>query len=727
MAGSIFIPLVSVFDGKGIRQAQTQMSGLAGVLKNLKTTAAAAAASFATIKSLQFIQESVVVARDLERSMYGLDAIFGETSATMKQFAIDAEAIGLSQLDAANASTFLGSVLKQSNMPMEEVITRTKDLVGLAADLSAVYKYDVSEALTGMTAIFRGEYDPIEKFGVAMKQNEVNALLAERGQNKLTGAALKYATAVAKIDLLLGRSQDAQGAYAAQQGSMYVAQKNLTASFLNLKGAVGASLTGPLATLLSAVQPLVEQFGTRLTPIFEIFAQVVELLTPLLQPMSDLFLTIFDAISPLIDVLISLIKPLMVPLVEIFKALIGILKPFIPVIEFVARALGAILVPVLTVLSFVLTMALKALNALIEGLASIPFIGDFFKSANAELKTFTDGMNGLNDKLLETKTSGNGLITELSKDIPSNSIDNATKATDDLTASLKKSSDAMSDLIDDAKNVQKSLISAFDITGVLQDNSQEIFESIVFVNGKFKTIVSSVAKGSTDVASAFAKNLDKMKTFYKNIQQLFSLNLDPELIQQIVSAGPETGNATAEAILASGAESVKGLNKTFTGIRKLAGNVGAKLAETMQTNGERMGNGLIDGLVAKRDSLIAQAAKIGESAGATLGKKFIDEANRLGIQSLKLEVSDTTFVGTQVAGLGADNSLMGKKPTLMAAGDIVNPFSSNTAAYKRLEEFKQKANNYNISINVAPGANGPSIGKALVAAIKQYERVTGKG
>jgi hypothetical protein len=32
------------------------------------------------------------------------------------------------------------------------------------------FGYDVQEALLAITALFRGEYDPIEKFGVAMKQ-----------------------------------------------------------------------------------------------------------------------------------------------------------------------------------------------------------------------------------------------------------------------------------------------------------------------------------------------------------------------------------------------------------------------------------------------------------------------------------------------------------------------------------------------------------------------------
>jgi len=144
----------------------------------------------------------------------------------------------------------LGSVLKQSGFEMGDVAVETKNLVGLASDLAATYGYDVSEALTGMTALFRGEYDPIEKFGVAMKQSEVNALLAARGQNKLTGATLRQATAQARLDILYNRSQDAQASYAQQSDSLFVAQKNLQASFENIKASLGASLTQPLANLL---------------------------------------------------------------------------------------------------------------------------------------------------------------------------------------------------------------------------------------------------------------------------------------------------------------------------------------------------------------------------------------------------------------------------------------------------------------------------------------------
>lgn len=437
MAGSIFIPLVSVFDAKGIRQAQSSMQGLTGVLKNLKSTAALAAASFATVGAGNFIKESVAAARDLERSMYGLNAIFGDASATMGQFSMNAKDIGLSQIDAANASTFLGSVLKQSGMPMQEVIGRTQDLVGLAADLSAVYKYDVSEALTGMTAIFRGEYDPIEKFGVAMKQNEVNALLAERGQNKLTGSALKYATAVAKIDLLLSRSTDAQGAYAAQQETMYVSQKNLSASFKNLQAALGASLQEPLANLLQAMTPLVELAGVRLIPIFEILSRVMETLTPLVEPLSEVFAILLDALTPILDVFVALIQPLMIPLVSVIKLLVTVLKPLIPAIELVANIISAVFVPIVTVAALALDTIVKLVDDLTKKLTEMPFFSWFF-GLSAGLRESSSGYSKLTEELLNTDKSANTLANTMSKKLTFNALDIVKKQADDAKSSLIK-------------------------------------------------------------------------------------------------------------------------------------------------------------------------------------------------------------------------------------------------------------------------------------------------
>lgn len=731
MPGSIFIPIISAFDAKGILQAKSAMSGLAGVVKNLKTTAAAAAVSFATIATINFVKESIVAARDLERNMVGLQGVFGDMSPVMQQFTKDASAIGLSQVEASRASTFLGSVLKQSGFSMEETSKQTKNLVGLASDLAATYGYDVSEALTGMTALFRGEYDPIEKFGVAMKQAEVNALLAARGQKNLTGAALRNAQAQARLDLLYSRSQDAQGAYARQSDSLFVKQKNLTAVFKNLQASVGASLTDPLAKLLDSITPIVTALGPLLSQSMGNLVRIIQSLTPVIEPLINHLIMLLEVFNPILDLLIELIQPLLFPLVAVFKLLGTILKPLIPIITLVARVLGAILIPVVTVLSFAIGLAVKVLDMFIGALTSIPIIGDLFKTANDGLKDFTDGFVGFNDKLLDVKTTQNDLTAQLSKDIPSNPIDGITTASEEASKALDVLKEKVSSLIDDARSTQKSLMGAFNITKILDDNQDAITKSIVYVDGKFRTVVSGVSKGSQDLVSKFATNLTKLRTFYSNLTKLAEKGLSPELRQQLIDAGPDAGNATAEAILASGKEGIKGLNKTFAGIKSLAGTIGVQSARAMAKVGEKLGNGLIDGLMAQRDDLIAQAAQLGKDVAAAADEAIQLHLNMQQGQKYKEKNPSVTDIikntNPVISPVVVDVPGVSKGFQYMTANQFTNPFSANELGYTEFQTAQAKANQYNIIIKVEPGASNRDIGAALVKTITEYERTAGAG
>jgi hypothetical protein len=747
---AIFIPLISVFDAKGIREAKTGMSALAGVVKNLKGTALAAAAAFATVGISGFVKESVTEARNLERNMVGLGNVFGALSPEMQQFSKDASAIGLSQVEASKASTFLGSVLKQSGFEMGTVSKETKNLVGLASDLAATYGYDVSEALTGMTALFRGEYDPIEKFGVAMKQSEVNAVLAARGQNKLTGATLRNAQAQARLDILYERSQDAQGAYAEQTGSLFVAQTQLKASFNNLKASLGASMTGPLATLLASFVPIVDILGKVLAPIFVTMGKYVERLAPLLASLGEVFLVLFEAIAPIQKVLMELITPLLNPLVGIMKLLIAVVKPLIPVITLLANVLGAILLPIVTGINIAMKILIDGIMAFFDLLSKIPFIGDAFKSMNAGLESLNAQMSSVNDKIMFTSDSAKLMADQFSKKIDSNPVDGIGKAIEKAGDKATKSSEKIKDFLENAVGIQKSFIDGMNITGLLDANNKEIVQSITYIDGKFKTVVSSATKSSGDIVSAFKDKLSGLKGFYTDLNKLIAAKLDPELIAQISSAGVEAGGATAKAILESGTEGIKSLNGTFTGIKKIAGDIGFKTAKVMQDTGSEIGNGLIDGLMAQAQRLNDVAEQMGKDfAGAfdaginakekTAAEKLIPKGYSAGV---------STFLGSKKAMAEGQTSFGADAYKLMLGKDVKNPFTGLKNPFegkgvgtfgefkdwaesnqKKQQEFQtkiEKATEYKIAINVAPGASVGAINDALISAIQEYERKKGK-
>lgn len=268
MAGEVRVPVfVSVRDD-ATQKLQSQLGGLTNSFKSFRgivgSTIGVIGSFGAAIGAAQFFSSSIDQAKNLERSLLSVDTVFGQFSGRIEDFSKTSAAYGLSQSEAAKASVFLGSVLKQSGFDMQTTVAQTEKLVLLGADLAATYGYDVQEALMGMTALFRGEYDPIEKFGVAMKQSEINAELAARGQDKLTGAARRLAEQQIRLELLFQRSQDAQGAFARGQGTLYVESEKLRAAFENMQAAFAVKLTPAITTVMVKLQELVPVLGDKL-------------------------------------------------------------------------------------------------------------------------------------------------------------------------------------------------------------------------------------------------------------------------------------------------------------------------------------------------------------------------------------------------------------------------------------------------------------------------------
>lgn len=312
MAGKINVPVTTAI--QGIANVQRQLATLSKGITSIGRTAGVAAIGFATfaagVKGADFAVQAIAGARDLERNLLGLKAVFEEVTPQMRQFTRNAEEVGLSLNEASKASTFIGSVLKQSGFSIEETADITERLVRLGTDLSLTYGYDVQEALMGMTALFRGEYDPIEKFGVAMKQSEINSELAARGLDNLEGAARRFAEQQIRVELLFQRSQDAQGAFERGAGTLAVEQLRLQATFSNLRDTVASGLLPIMGELtqsfregldiaepeivkaFDALEPVLVNLNTTLVPVLidfgiqvvEIFTQIIDLVGKILDP-----------------------------------------------------------------------------------------------------------------------------------------------------------------------------------------------------------------------------------------------------------------------------------------------------------------------------------------------------------------------------------------------------------------------------------------------------------
>ena len=345
MAAPIILTIASVFKSAGLNQARTAVLGAGKDFGALAKQIGVAAGSFGAFQALTsskaFISDAIEQTQKFERNILALKQTFEGAFGTINNFTKQVEDYGISQQQASQASIFLGSVLKQYGFSVTESADETQRLVTLSQDLATTYGYDLQDALLAITALFRGEYDPIEKFGVAMKQNEINAYLASQGLGDLTGAERANAEATARLTLLFERADDSVGAFTRAADTLYVAQSKLAAVTGNLTVAFGEPLQKPLAKVTDGLAEIAQSIGPEFVEVSDALADGITNLTPLFLTLAETLRNTIVFMQPVIELLSGLATLVAGPLNLAMTVLNGIMKFAIQFFDTWSATIGA--------------------------------------------------------------------------------------------------------------------------------------------------------------------------------------------------------------------------------------------------------------------------------------------------------------------------------------------------------------------------------------------------
>jgi hypothetical protein len=343
---SLILPIITLFRSAGVNAARNAIGGLGKDFNALAGNIGQAAGAFSAFQALagtrEFLVGAVNVTQQYERNMLALSQVFENMTPQLQTFTKAVENYGIAQAQAAQASIFIGSVLKQYGFNVEQAAGATQRIVKLAQDLATTYGYDVQEALLAVTALFRGEFDPIEKFGVAMKQSEINAELLAKGLGDLEGAARENAEAIITLDFLFSRGKDAVGAFARATDTLYASQKRLEAGLINLQIAFGQPLQAPLAAVNNAFADLVKQEGPDLVDLSEALAVGIDKLVPLFSALGRLVIQLVSLLEPLIGVLGSLAGAITSSLAPRLEIMANGIKAINSAIDFLIAGIGVL-------------------------------------------------------------------------------------------------------------------------------------------------------------------------------------------------------------------------------------------------------------------------------------------------------------------------------------------------------------------------------------------------
>jgi len=251
--GAVVARILTQYSDKGSKAAAKDIQKLGAKFdaygkKAARAFGVAAAASAAA--AIKIGKDAVMAASDVSQQFGALDAVFGSNSVQLKEFSKSMVDYGLSTADAARYAALLGTQLTGLGMTQEDAIARTKELEILAADLAATYGGTTADAVAALSSTFKGEYNPIERYGVALRKSDITARVAAKGLGKLTGDVLKAAEAQAAYELITLKTTAAQGQSRREYNTLAAQLQRVSASYENIKASLGMALL-----------PIVEKFA----------------------------------------------------------------------------------------------------------------------------------------------------------------------------------------------------------------------------------------------------------------------------------------------------------------------------------------------------------------------------------------------------------------------------------------------------------------------------------
>jgi hypothetical protein len=654
---AVILPILSTFNAAGIKAAQSSLGSLGKSLKGLAGPLLGATAGFNFLQaSVKFAGDAVSEARDLERNMAALGTVFDSLTPRMKEFVKNSENIGLSQVEAARTSTFLGSVLKQAGLPMDDVAQKTEELTILAQDLATTFGYDTSEALTAMTALFRGEYDPIEKFGVALKQNEVNALVAAKGLDHLTGQAMLNAQQTVRMEQLFLRSADAQGAFARQSGTLFVEQKKLTAVFSNMQAAVGGQLTPALAELMQTMTPLVKDLSPKLEESFSYVGVTIGNLTPILDSLGSILGSTLDLFNELADILTPLGNNIASVLVVAFENLAS-------VVERAGYWLDQ------------LNTYLKDINLTVDETKPAPItewlegLGDRLGSLNLlsiGAKQFRDQVIATNDALQFAQGAGMGTQSRSFGKERNALIKRGlyNKPTSGLTGDDKKVKDAVKDFYKELADEVAKQSARLKLANM--GASEAFIESIVGSGKDWKKVFAKVtAAGKTGIAN-LQKDFNKTAAGIKEIQDVFDKSVQEydknfKLLEDAYNKQKQIFDDQVEAInrLKKVLKEVVDSTKPLAVSTREVGQFEQAVIDSFSSIAEEIATGLADGTLLK--DAAARLTAYAKSEQSTIQELMRQRDVLVGKRSAAKALMDD--IKSTIMGMGNVTELLAKNTT----------------------------------------------------------------
>ena len=257
----------------GVAGGKKAEKGFVGGLQGISSKAAGIAAAASAVVGAGVVAgmtKAVMAASELEQSTGAIDAVYKENAQAMHDMASSAATnLGLTRDEFNQLGTVIGAQLKNGGTAMDELAPKAGELIGVGADLAAMFGGTTSDAVGALSSALKGERDPIERYGVSLNQAAIDAKAAELGFEKVGSSLSAEANQAATLALIMEQTADAHGAFGRESNTMAGQVERAKASFGNLVAELGTAFLPVVteavsflnANVIPAISGVVNGFG----------------------------------------------------------------------------------------------------------------------------------------------------------------------------------------------------------------------------------------------------------------------------------------------------------------------------------------------------------------------------------------------------------------------------------------------------------------------------------
>jgi phage-related protein len=744
---------------QGTKQAEQQANANMGKFSQgaikVGTLVKGALLGVLAIQGKQFLQGAIQQASNFEAEFEGVNQTFGAGSKIVQDFAANAsKTAGLAETTALRFAKSFGGYAKSAGLAGEAQATFSTNMVQAAGDLGSFFDLPTESALMAIQQGLRGEYEPLRRFNILIDEAAIGQKAMAEGVSKTGKNLTQQQKILMREKLIMEQLGVAQGDFVKYADTYGNSVKTVGALMQNLQKDVGAALLPALAKLAQAFMPIVEKLAPmlqavieKLAPVIDTVAGAMDRLLPALEPIMDAFGILMDVVVDVLDVALD-------PLIQLVNMLAPVIKDIASLIQAIAKPLLVILKPLLDLLLMALVPVLWIVTGVIKLLAWL-----FEQWGKALEWVYNNVIKPIWDALSEAFTviakeiedalgiDMQHLFEDLGRAFERMWKDFMKPAMDAIVKGVKWLAERIKIL---APKIAAALRAAFGPIILVIDylERQGIYERRGR-NTKDRMASGGKARGSkSKVGDTYTTGddvpdpddddddggkPDKPKTpildFYRNLREevekqkarvvLAAKGLNADLIEQVVGMG-EGWQKVYNFIKVGGTKTIKSIESLFAQTAAGFGKIADAVKSSMAQIHESIMNGFnLTGFGKSAKQVLTNARRMVERA-----KAFGDEIVKLAGMNLNPVLLNQIIAAGPMEGMALAKSLSSAgMPTINELNSLYN--QAGDIATGTAKGFAGTQSNYYIEVSGGLGDKA-TIGKAIVEAVKGYERSNGK-